>query len=255
MKSVPRNVILDLLPGYLAGEASAESRDLVEQFARDDEEIAGLIRAGALAPDVISPRTPVPEDLEMKAMKRMRRSVRRQMLYASLATLGLLSVPLVAMAFSDEVDWGVLDFLVAGGLLFGAGAGFILLSRLRDGATYRFAVGVAVGAGLLLTWINLAVGVIGSAGHPANLLYGGVLAVGLVGAGLARFEPRGMSQAMFATALAQMLVPAIALVVWRPVLAEGPGLGGALVLNGFFAGLFALSGFLLRRVDQRDRSA
>ncbi len=54
MKSTPRNIILDLLPVYIAGEASEESRDLVEEFAREDPEIARLIGAGKLEPAEIS---------------------------------------------------------------------------------------------------------------------------------------------------------------------------------------------------------
>ena len=37
-----------------------------------------------------------------------------------------------------------------------------------------------------------------------------------VGAVIARLEPRGMARALFATALAQALVPVIALAVWKP---------------------------------------
>ena len=55
----------------------------------------------------------------------------------------------------------------------------------------------------MLVWINLAVGIIGSEDNPANLMYGGVLAVGVAGAVAARFRPGGMARALAATALAQ----------------------------------------------------
>jgi len=42
------------------------------------------------------------------------------------------------------------------------------------------------------------------------LMYIGVLAVGIIGALIARFQPHGMARALFATALAQMLVAVIA---------------------------------------------
>src|SRR5688572_8042949 len=60
---------------------------------------------------------------------------------------------------------------------------------------YRFAVGVALAAALFLVWMNLAVGLIGTEDNPANLLYGGVLAVGIIGAIIARFRPHGMARA------------------------------------------------------------
>ncbi len=79
-----------------------------------------------------------------------------------------------------------------------------------DRATYRWAVGLALAAALIMVWISLAVGIIGSEDNPANLMYVGVLAVGFVGAIIARLRPRGMARAMFATAIAQTLVLVVA---------------------------------------------
>ena len=251
MKSISRNIILDLLPAYIAGEASEESSDLVEEFARNDPEIARLVRAGTLDPTVISPKMAVPGDLEMKTLKRIRSSIRRQMWYVALATSAILMVPLVAMVLTNGVNWNLFDFIVMGGLLFGTGLTYVLISRILDNIAYRTAVGVAVVAGLLLIWMNLAVGIIGSEDNPANLLYGGVLAIGIIGAGVARFQPRGMSHALFATALAQMVVPVIALVFWGPSINEPPGTVGTFVINAFFAALFVVSGLLFRRVVQK----
>jgi hypothetical protein len=254
MKSVPRNVILDLLPVYIAGEASEETRALVEEFARNDPQIAQLIRAGSLGSAVTRPLTVPPDDLEMKAINRIRRSIRRQMLYVALATILLLLIPLVAMRFTDEVNWTALDFTVMGILLFGTGLTYVLISRLSDSIVYRAAVGVAVLAGLFLIWGNLAVGLIGSENNPANLMYAGVLAIGFIGAGIARFRPRGMMRALFATAIAQALVPIIALIIWRPTLDEPPGIVGVFILNGFFVGLFVVSALLFRYASSTDPS-
>jgi hypothetical protein len=87
----------------------------------------------------------------------------------ALGTVVLLMIPLVAMRFTDVVAWDRTDFLVAGALLFGAGAAFVLIARRTSRPGYRAAVGLAVGTGLLLTWMNLAVGLIGSDDNPANL--------------------------------------------------------------------------------------
>jgi hypothetical protein len=77
---------------------------------------------------------------------------------------------------------------------------------------YRFAVGVALAAAFILVWLNLAVGVIGTEDDLATLMYVGVLAVGIIGAIIARFRPHGMARALFATALAQALVAVTALI-------------------------------------------
>src|SRR4051794_34722525 len=45
---VSREVILDLLPLYLAGEASPASRQLVEEFVSEDPRLAELVQRGEL---------------------------------------------------------------------------------------------------------------------------------------------------------------------------------------------------------------
>jgi len=254
MESVPRNVILDLLPAYIAGEASEESRVLVEEFAKNDPQIAILIHTGKLETEPFASKTAVPDDLEMKTIKRVRHSIRLQMLYAALAPAAILVAPLLAMQFTDEVNWSLLDFIVMGILLFGAGLTYILISRISVSIVYRTAVGIAVLAGLLLIWINLAVGIIGSEDNPANLLYIGVLAIGIIGAWITHLRPFGMVRTMFATALAQMLVPVIVLIIWRSALDESPGLVGVFVLNAIFASLFVVSALLFRSVARRQKS-
>ena len=129
-----------------------------------------------------------------------------------LATAFILMLPLLAMQMTDQVVWDLADFAVAGALLVGTGLMYELAARKAGNIAYRAAVGVALAAAFLLVWMNLAVGVIGTSGDPANLMYIGVLAVGIIGAIIARFQPHGMARALFATALAQMLVPVIALI-------------------------------------------
>lgn len=255
MESVPRNVILDLLPVYIAGEASEESKALVEEFAQNDTQIAGFIRTGKLETYPISPKIAVPDDLEMKTIKHLRKGIRLQIWYVAFATAAILVAPLLAMQFTDEVSWGLLDFIVMGILLFGAGLTYVLISRISESFAYRTAVGVAVVAGLLLIWVNLAVGIIGSEDNPANQLYLGVLAIGIIGTWISHLRPHGMARTMFATALAQILVPVIVLIIWRSSLEESPGIVGVFGLNAFFAVLFVVSALLFRSVARRQTVA
>ncbi len=162
-----------------------------------------------------------------------------------LATALILMVPLVAMQFTDQVVWGPLDFAVMGALLFGTGLMYQLAARQVRNLAYRAAAGIALAAAFLLVWINLAVGIIGDEGNPANLMYLGVLTIGAIGALLARFRPRGLARAMFATALAQALVALIALIFELGAL-EPPGPLGVLALHGCFVALFAGSALLFR---------
>lgn len=125
----------------------------------------------------------------------------------------LLLLPLVAMQFTPEVNWTGFDFLVFGSMLSLACGSYELGAKMSSNTAYRAATAVAVGAGFMLTWINLAVGVIGDEGDPANLLFAAVLLVGIIGALLGRFRAQGMARALVATAAAQALVGVVVLLV------------------------------------------
>lgn len=161
-----------------------------------------------------------------------------------LAPVVLLLVPFVAMRFTTEVAWDAADFLIAWTLMAGAGLAFKLATSRARNLAHRAAAGLALATAFVLVWGNLAVGLIGNEDNPANLLYFGVLVVGVAGSCLARFEPRGMARALFATALAQFLVPVVAFLIWRP--APGPGVAKVFLLNTVFALLFVGSAILFR---------
>lgn len=160
-----------------------------------------------------------------------------------LATALLLLVPLVAMQFTDEASWSLFDFAVAAVLLIGTGLAYELIASRAGHGVHKLAVASAVGTGLLLVWVNLAVGIIGSEDNPANLMYFAVLAVGVIGAIIARFEPRGMARAMFATALAQALVALITVVAG---ITTGAALTKTLLVDSFFIALWLGSALLFR---------
>jgi hypothetical protein len=164
------------------------------------------------------------------------------MAYWSVAAT-LMLWPLVAMQFTDEVAWDLADFVLAGALFGGVGLAYELAVRKTASAAYRAAVGVALAAALILVWANLAVGIMGDEGNPANLMYFGVLAVGLVSALLARFRPRGMVYALIATAVAQTLV---AVVAWSA------GLGFTGPMTVFFAALWLFSASLFRKAARAN---
>lgn len=168
----------------------------------------------------------------------------------ALVTALLLMIPLVAMQFTDDVVWSVFDFIVAGVLLFGTGFMYALVTRKGGSTAYRVAVGMALVSGLMLIWVNLAVGLIGSEDNPANILYLGVFAVGFFGAILSRLRSRGMARTMFAMAIAQALVPVVAFSIWRPEL--DTGLAAVIGVNALFVMLFTGSGLLFRQASATE---
>ena len=174
---------------------------------------------------------------------------KKNILTIGIVTILILMIPLVAMQFTDEVNWSVFDFIIMGGLLFGTGIVYEFISGRSKDVLFKIAAGIGVISGLLLIWINLSVGIIGSEGNPANLLYAGVIFTGIVGALMVRFHSGGMARTLFITAFLQALVPMIALIFWKDAFNEPPGFGGIFLLNSVFAVFFAISGFLFLRAD------
>jgi hypothetical protein len=154
---------------------------------------------------------------------------------------GLLLLPAAAMRLLPDagVDWSGMDFAVMGALLAGACGLYELGARLGRARAYRAGFGLAVLAGFLTVWVNLAVGMLGDEGNPANLLFLGVLAIAALCSALARFKPAGMAKAMFATAAAQLLVVGIAS-AWGGFAARD------LALTACFALPWLLAGALFR---------
>ncbi len=92
----------------------------------------------------------------------------------------LLLLPLVAMQFTREVAWTPVDFVTFGAMLASVCGGLELAARVTMNRTCRAATGLALVTAFLLTWVNVAVGIIGSERDPANLAFG-VLLGGLPG--------------------------------------------------------------------------
>lgn len=83
----------------------------------------------------------------------------RNILRVALLTGFILLVPLVAMQFTDEVDWNLTDFVTVGVLLFGAGVLYELIAVKVRRKDHRLILSVAVGVAVLYIWAELAVGI------------------------------------------------------------------------------------------------
>jgi hypothetical protein len=100
---VTREVITDLWPVYDAGEASADTRALVEEFLRGDPEMASLLRR---AGEVAVPGAPaLPADHERRALAETQRLVRRGQWLQGLALFFTL-LPL-ASVHTSSVRWAL----------------------------------------------------------------------------------------------------------------------------------------------------
>jgi hypothetical protein len=121
----------------------------------------------------------------------------------------ILLTPLIAMQFSDEVNWTVGDFVIAGAMLLGAGVTYELAARV-GGLAYQAGVVVALGTGILTLWTTGAVGIIGSEDNPGNQLYLGVVALAIASTIIAGGRASRMVYAMALATFATLAVPVFA---------------------------------------------
>ena len=74
----------------------------------------------------------------------------------------ILLIPFVAMRFTKEVDWKLLDFTIMGVLLLGTGLMCELVLRTVKKIEYRIAICALILLALFLIWAELAVGIFGT---------------------------------------------------------------------------------------------
>jgi len=79
-----------------------------------------------------------------------------------LTVTSLLLIPLIAMQFTDEVNWSLFDFLIAAVLLFGTGFMIDLVMRKTKNLKYRVMILIVIIIAFFLIWAELAVGVFGT---------------------------------------------------------------------------------------------
>jgi len=163
----------------------------------------------------------------------------------------LLLLPAAAMQFTAEVDWSPFDFAAMGAMLAVACGLVELGARASGNRAYRVGVALAVGTGFLLTWANLAVGVVGHEGNAANLMFFGIVAVALVGSVAAWGRPGGMMLTLGAAALMQAAAHVAAYAA--DLGAEEPGTRVRVLVIGLgFATLWALSAACFRAAWRKD---
>lgn len=166
----------------------------------------------------------------------------KTMLRVALVSLGLLMVPTVASRVVKGWNWPAGAFVFVYVLFFGTGMAYALIARKMDSWSYKAGVGVALVAGFALGWSNMVQ--VADSGHPANLAYYGVLAVGIVGALLARLDARGLALTLFAMAATLALIAVMLPSGAPPHLARNMAVG-----HGVYVALFTASGLLFRHAS------
>ena len=134
--NITRDVITDLLPAYLSGEASADTRALVEELAGRDPDIGRLVeaarneRSDAMAQSTVS----LPPNLEREVVARTRAVLRRRAWTLGLA-LFFTFIPF-SFVFADRIRF-VMFRDAPGSRLFWIGAACLWFDYLRQSRRLR----------------------------------------------------------------------------------------------------------------------
>jgi len=129
--NITRDVITDLLPAYLSGEASADTQALVDEFLRGDPEFASIVqdtRRESREPMLAGQRA-IPPDQEREAVRRTRAVIRRQSWTLAFA----IFLTLLPLSFTFGPD-GIRFFMLRDeprSALFWIPAGYFWFSYLR----------------------------------------------------------------------------------------------------------------------------
>ncbi|MFO7830228.1 MAG: hypothetical protein R6V23_16525 [Bacteroidales bacterium] len=83
----------------------------------------------------------------------------KRLLIILLGIAFVLLIPFVAMQFTDEVNWTLSDFIIAGALLASTGLMCEIAIRKISNIMYRTAVYIAILLIVLSIWAELAVGI------------------------------------------------------------------------------------------------
>ncbi|GAB4339876.1 MAG: hypothetical protein Kow0037_25380 [Calditrichia bacterium] len=167
-----------------------------------------------------------------------------------LPTALILLIPLIATHYSTAFDWKPEDFLVAGVLIGGSLTVYRWLAgRLRN-RMLKVAWMLFIFTTLLLIWVNLAVGIVGNEGEPANLLFYLLPLLGSIFAARVRFRPAEMARILRLMGIIQVMLGGMFYILSPQITSHGSP-GHILLLSLFFATGWFGSAFFFHRGTNR----
>jgi hypothetical protein len=127
-EKIPQHVILDLLPLYLADEVSAETRNLIEEYLKEDPQLATLANQAKSATSLQEIPAPINKETEMEALKKVRKLMVQHNVFLGLAVILTLMVGTSYIFLWDEPRGEAAPF-VFGGLAMIFWIAFFLVNR------------------------------------------------------------------------------------------------------------------------------
>jgi hypothetical protein len=112
-------------------------------------------------------------------------------------------------------------------------------------SAHRRGLALAIGSACFLFWLVGALGLVGTEGDRADLMYLGVILIGVVGTAISRLRSRGMARTLAAMALA--IATAMVVVFAAGLIPDYNTAGEIVGLHAMFIALFGAAAWLFRR--------
>jgi len=98
----------------------------------------------------------------MKTENKSQTNLTQRLLITFGTVLAILSIPLIAMQFTKEVNWDLSDFIIMGLLLSVTGLAIEFVTRKIKSFNLKIVLTAVILFLLFLIWAELAVGIFGS---------------------------------------------------------------------------------------------
>ena len=100
--NIPKHLIVDLLPLYLADEVSDETRKLIEEYLKTDPQLATLAEQAKSAPSLQEIPAPLRKENEMEALKKVKKLMVQHNVFLVLAVITTFLFGMSLIFLTDE---------------------------------------------------------------------------------------------------------------------------------------------------------
>ncbi len=125
---IPNYVILDLLPLYFEGEVSKETILLIEEYLRQNPQMAALAEQANLTTTLQDVPAPLKKENEMEALRKAKRLMVQHNVFLAAAIVLSMMTALSYLFLSDEPR-GAVAPLIFGGLAVASWVAFLTVNR------------------------------------------------------------------------------------------------------------------------------
>ena len=132
--NIPKHLIIDLLPLYLADEVSDETRTLIEDYLKTDPQLATLAEQAKHAPSLQEIPAPINKESEMEALKKVKKmmlSVQHHV-FLAVAVIATFMVGISAVFLWDEPRGPQAPYIFGGLALVFWIAFFLVNKKISD---------------------------------------------------------------------------------------------------------------------------